>query len=276
MKGNMLRKTVTYILSALALLVFCGYLAVASLLSERGREKEVCRQISVRILDSAMNRFVSKEDIRDIITASEVNPIGRLRRDVRLKDIETLLENRSAIRRGEASLGLDGTLHVDITQRRPLVRIQTGQGAFYLDDTGYIFPWTSTFTSYVPVVSGHIPVRLEEGYRGVPEKSDRKWVSDMIVLARYLDRHPVWNSQIQQIYIEPNGDITFYTVVGDQKIIFGGIEDIDYKFAKLKAYYTEIVPAYGWEKYSTVNLKFSDQIVCSKRSAKDIRKSVDI
>ena len=224
----------------------------------------MCTDVSVRILDSAVNRFVSPGDIRSILTSSAVSPIGRPRDEINLHDIENLLNSRSAIRKSDASLANDGIL------------IQTGSGAFYIDDTGYIFPWVSTFTSYVPIVSGHIPVRLEEGYRGVPEETDRKWVGQIIGLALWLDRHPVWNSLIQQIYVEDNGDIVFYTSVGDQKIIFGAVEDIDYKFAKLNAYYRQIVPAYGWEKYSTVNLKFSDQIVCTARNKKDMIKSTSI
>ena len=267
----MLRKTVTYILVLTAFAVFCLYFAAARTLSGRGREKEVCTGISVRILDSAANRFVSEEDIRDIITSSGLNPIGMLRDKVSLNDIETLLENRSAIKRSEVSLNRNGLLTVDITQRRPLIRVQSSHGVFYIDDTGYIFPWINTFTSYVPVVSGHVPVKLEEGYRGTPEDQERKWVQDIIMLAEYIDRHPVWSSQIQQIYVEDNGDLVFYNVVGDQKIIFGPIDDIDCKFAKLKAYYTGIVPVYGWERYSEVNLKFTDQIVCSKRDMKETK-----
>lgn len=265
----MLRKILTYTAVISAALVFCGYFTAASVLSARGSREEMCTGIAVRILDSAANRFVSPAEIEGIVTSSELNPVGQLRSTADLCAIEDLLESRSAIKHCDACIGKDGILRVSITQRRPLIRIQTSNGAFYIDDTGYIFPWVSTFTSYVPVVSGHIPVKLEEGYRGVPEKSDRKWVSQMISLANYLDRHPVWNAQIQQIYIEPGGDMIFYTVVGDQKIIFGEIDDFDYKFAKLKAFYTGIVPVYGWERYSAVNLKFSDQIVCTRRHTHD-------
>ena len=229
----MLKKVVTYILLGLAVLVFCGYFAAASILARKGSREILCTDVSVRILDSAVNRFVSPDDIKDILTSSATSPLGRPRGEINLHDIETLLNSRSAIRKSDASMANDGILDISITQRRPVIRIQTGNGAFYIDDTGYIFPWVSTFTSYVPIVSGHIPVRLEEGYRG-------------------------------------------YTSVGDQKIIFGAIEDIDYKFAKLNAYYKQIVPAYGWEKYSAVNLKFSDQIVCTERNKKDIIKSTSI
>lgn len=272
----MLKKVITYCLAALAVLLFCGYFAAASFLSSKGRKTELCTGISVRILDSASNRFVSPSDIEEIISSSDVNPLGRPRQEARLTDIENLLESRSAIRHSDVSVSRDGILRVSITQRRPLLRVQTAKGAFYIDDTGYIFPWVSSFTSYVPVVSGHIPVNLEEGYRGVPEKEDRSWIEGMIKLAHYLDRHPVWNAQIQQIDVEENGDITFYTVVGDQKIIFGSTDDIDYKFAKLKTFYRQIVPVYGWERYSAVNLKFSDQIVCTLRDKKEIKKSIRI
>ena len=244
----MLKKVVTYILLGIAVLIFCGYFAAASILARKGAREVLCTDVSVRILDSAVNRFVSPDDIKDILTSSATSPLGRSRNEINLHDIETLLNSRSAISKSDASLANDGILDISITQRRPVIRIQTGSGAFYIDDTGYIFPWVSTFTSYVPIVSGHIPVRLEEGYRGVPEETDRKWV----------------------------GQIISYTSVGDQKIIFGAIEDIDYKFAKLNAYYKQIVPAYGWEKYSTVNLKFSDQIVCTERNKKDIIKSTSI
>lgn len=272
----MLKRIVTYVLLALAALIFCGYFTAASVLSRKGSMEETCTGISVRILDSAVNRFVSPENIEAIISSSKINPVGRLRKEARLNDIENLLESRSAIKRSDASLSKDGILRVSITQRRPVLRIQTGSEAYYIDDTGYIFPWVNTFTSYVPVVTGHIPVRLKEGYRGVPEGAEREWVDRIISLADYLDSHPVWNSQIQQIDIENNGDVVFYTAIGDQKIIFGAIDDIDYKFAKLKAYYDKIIPVHGWEKYSTVNLKFSDQIVCSLRDKKTARKSNSI
>ena len=272
----MLKKIVTYCLTALAAALFCGYFAVASILSDKGRKGELCTGISVTILDSASNRFVSPSEIEAIITSSPVNPIGKPREEAALNGIEELLESRSAIRQSDVSISRDGILKVEITQRRPLLRVQTASGAFYIDDTGYIFPWVSTFTSYVPVVSGHIPVKLEEGYRGIPDQEDRDWIEGMIELANYLDRHPVWTAQIQQIDVEENGDIAFFTVVGDQKIIFGGPENIDYKFAKLKTFYRQIVPVYGWSRYSAVNLKFSDQIICTLRDSKNNKKNIEI
>ncbi len=266
----MLRKIVTYILWTLTAALFGCYFYFASSVSEKGKKQESCIGIDVIILDSAVNNFITKADVADIITSSKINPMGKEREWVDLPEIEKLLENRSAIRKSDAYIGTDGILKVEVTQRRPLLRIQTEQGGFYIDDTQYIFPLVETFTSYVPIITGNIPVKLKEGFRGKVRNKDREWIEDIICLGEYLDKHSFWNNQIQQIHIEDNGDFTFYTAVGDQKIIFGKIENIDYKFAKLKTYYDRIVPIYGWERYDQVNLKFSDQIVCTKRKTNKI------
>lgn len=262
----MLKKVVTYCLAALAVMIFGAYLFAASQLSEAGGAQEMCTGISVTVLDSMTNRFVSKTEVAAIITGSEYNPVGKTREYTDLSEIEDLLEHRSAIRFAEAYIGKNGILNVEITQRRPLLRLQNSSGGFYIDDSGYIFPLVSSFASYVPVVTGHFPIKLQEGFRGNADFKSKKWIGEIMALAEYLDSHPFWNAQIQQIYIEENEDIVLHTVVGDQKILFGKPEDIEYKFAKLKTFYEEIVPVSGWEKYSAVNLKFSDQIVCTKRS----------
>ncbi len=261
----MLKKTVTIILWTLTAVIFGCYFYFAFGLSRSGKKQERCTGIKVTILDSAINNFITKSDVEAIIKSSDLNPIGAERRWVALDEIEMLLEHKSAIRKSDAYIGADGLLKVEVTQRRPVLRIQTANGGFYIDDTQYIFPLVESFTSYVPIITGNIPVKLKEGFRGEVSYADKEWIESIIRLGEYLDRHPLWNAQIQQIYVEDNGDFSFYTAVGDQKIIFGAIEDIDYKFAKLKTYYKQIVPVYGWERYDQVNLKFSDQIVCSLR-----------
>ena len=91
----MLKKVVTYILMGIAVLIFCGYFAAASILARKGAREVMCTDVSVRILDSAVNRFVSPGDIRSILTSSAVSPIGRPRDEINLHDIENLLNSHT-------------------------------------------------------------------------------------------------------------------------------------------------------------------------------------
>ena len=52
--------------------------------------------------------------------------------------------------------------------------------------------------------------------------------------------------------------------VGRHLILFGDMGDMESKFTKLKAFYAQGMKKAGWDKYSRINLKFKDQVVCEK------------
>ena len=264
----MFRKVVITVLWIVASLIFAAYFVFAEIERNKGVQGETCNSIECIVLDSIYNRFVSKEEVCSLIVNSGFNPIGKIYSEINLSDLEEMLSGKSAIKSGNLYLRRGGKLVVEITQRRPILRLETSNGGFYIDEQKYIFPLVRTFSSYVPIVTGDIPMRIEEGYRGYYYGENEVWLDQMCEFGHFITSTPLWNSQIQQIEIENNGDINLFTRVGDQKIVFGGLNNYKYKFAKLKGYYDKIVPIYGWERYSEVNLKFSNQIVCTQRNRK--------
>jgi cell division protein FtsQ len=48
--------------------------------------------------------------------------------------------------------------------------------------------------------------------------------------------------------------------------VFGDAKDFEEKFEKLKTFYTEgLNKTDGWNKYSTINIKYKNQVVCTKK-----------
>ena len=270
----MLRKITTYLFCAIATALFFLYLAYGYRLVKKKRGEELCTSIRVTVADSSVNRFISRSEIIKLIKSSEYNPLNKARKEIPLADIERLLMTKSAVRSSNVSIANDGVLRATVTQRRPILRIQNENNGFYIDNEGYIFPLVASYTSYVPVVTGHIPIEFNNNTRNTLGGAHDRWVKKIVTLGEYIDNDRLWNSMIQQIEIDKDGVVTLYTVLGDQKIIFGkikGIEEIDYKFAKLNTFYQEIAPTVGWDFYSEVNLSYSDQIVCRKRAIKKKR-----
>ena len=74
-----------------------------------------------------------------------------------------------------------------------------------------------------------------------------------------------WNDQIEQIYVNQNNDVELIPRVGEQVIMLGSFENFEEKLANLKLFYDQAVPKVGWDKYSIINLKYKDQIVCTKK-----------
>lgn len=258
----MFRKILTYLGYIILLAALGGYFFCALMLEKKGKAKEICRSVKVTLLDSAQNKFVTPQEVTDIIDGFTGKPVGKRNNEIDLNIIEELLNKRSAIKNAQVSLTKKGKMSINITQRRPVLRIQTPNGGFYVDETEYIFPLVETFTSYVPIVSGHIPLIINSQHRGKALEDDKNWISRILKMGYFLDKNPFWSAQIEQIYIDANGDILLFPRVGNHKIIFGDLNDIDEKFNKLYAFYKNVIPAEGWDKYGSVNLKYKNQIVC--------------
>lgn len=269
----MVKKILIYFATAVALCAMGAYFFFAQKLYSTNMPKQQCKSIEVTLLDSLQNRFVSKSEVVEIMDGYMGSSIGKRISEIDLNIIEKLLNQRSAIKVSQASITRDGELRIDITQRKPVLRIQTGNGGFYVDEEKYIFPLVPTFTSYVPIVSGNIPLAIDAQHRGQAHDDTGNWMEKIMLLGSFMSNDPFWNAQIEQIYIDSNGDVILSPRVGNHKIIFGDLKDITAKFNKLYTFYKNVVPAEGWDKYSTVNLKYKDQIVC-KLKKKNNKKSL--
>ena len=259
----MFKKILIYTGWSLLILILGAYFFCAEMLYRQNSKNEVCRSIKVTLLDSLENKFVAKSEVVDIIEDFTGTVIGKRIEEINLANIEKLLDKRSAIKESQVSIDRNGTLAVDITQRRPLLRIETANGGFYIDETAYIFPLVESFTSYVPIVTGHIPLMINQDHRGKALEDTQGWIEKIIELGLFLNENPFWDAMVEQIYIAANGDAILAPKVGDFEIVLGDINNLDSKFSRLLAFYKNIAPHEGWEKYKAVNLKCKDQIICT-------------
>ncbi len=264
----MFKKILIYLAVTLILGAIGAYFFFAQKLYSTNMPAALCREVNITLLDSAQNRFVTRNEILEIIEGFSGNSIGQPVEKINTHLIEKLLDQRSAIKESQASVTRDGRLQINITQRKPVLRIQNENGGFYVDETQYIFPLVPTFASYVPIVSGHIPFTLNSDHRGMALEDDGNWMEKILELGNYMSSDPFWSAQIEQIYVDTHGDIILIPRIGDHKIIFGDLSNINTKFNKLYTFYKNIVQAEGWEKYSSINLKYKDQIICKLNKKK--------
>lgn len=231
-----------------------GYFYAASTLHAAKKAGEKCKEIHVTLLDSALNKFVTKQEVLDLINRYDSHTIGRRIDSVNLYNLEKILNQRSVIKKSQVYISSDGRMSVDILQRKPIIRLETAGGGFYIDDTAYVFPLIQEYTSYVPVVSGHLPI-----------KPDGDWIKKVMELGKYLEANPFWNSQVEQIYFRENGDVVLSLKMSDQDIILGDLTSLSEKFDKLYSFYKCAPSGQGWNKYSEINLKYKKQIVCKRK-----------
>ena len=240
--------------------------AAAALLhaSSVGRVSKVCEGLKVEYADKY--RFVTQDDVKSYIEEYYGSYIGQRLDSVDLARIEKIIDDQSAVLKSQAYTTDDGFLNVKLTQREPYLRFQKGNDCgFYVDERGYIFPLQDNFTSHVPIIDGAIPVTYSQGYKGkavTPEEEE--WIDGIITMTGMISRNKIWRDGIVQIHVRDNGDLVLLPREGWERFIIGGSDRMDEKLALIGKYYEYIKPARDSAYYSTVNVKFKDQIICRK------------
>ena len=256
----MLNRTVRYIITIVTVVLVFGTAAVAVIAGRNSRKPLVCKSLDVVIVDSLENDFVNKADVKRFLDKEYGGYIGTVLDRIDLCRIETIIDGRSAVMKSQAFVTKDGTLHIKVTQRKPIVRFQKTDGGFYADAEGYVFPLQSSYASYVQIIDGDIPINMKSGHKGEIENPEEKiWFDKVMKLVNFIEDSP-WKERIVQIHVGNGGELTLIPREGEEKFIIGQPMNIEDKFARIEKYYTAIAPLE--RKYKTINHIFDGQIVC--------------
>lgn len=239
--------------------------AALGLVSEEQREM-ICNRIEVMIADSVSRQFVKREDIVRQVMGSGIPILGVPVNKLEIYRVEDLVSGNPFIRSAEVYKTIGGILTIQIRQREPIIRImKTNARDFYIDREGFIVPFNGVYPSYVLVANGAIPEPTGHpaGLYQVFEAGDR-W-NELYRLARFIEEDDLWKQQIEQIYVKQNGDMELVPRVGAHLILLGKPDKLEEKFNRLEILYGNGFGQSEWNKYEQINIKYDNQVICTKR-----------
>ena len=161
-----------------------------------------------------------------------------------------MLVKNSIIKSAQVYYSLDGYFHVDITQRKPVLRVLTGEG-FYVDEDGKYMPLSRKYTSRVVVATGEI---------------SKKFACEKLYpFVMMLREDDFWDALIEQIVVDRGEEIILIPKVGNFRIILGEVGNAEEKMEKLRLFLKDGIVRKGWNVYKEINLKFDNQVVCVRK-----------
>ena len=250
-----------------------SYFIIALSFVSTKRNETLCNKINVIIIDSLKNKFINKDDINILLLSSNKNILGSQLNIVNTKEIEALVKENTEIKNAEVFISNNGILNVEIDQRNPIMRIINKKGySYYIDNDGYIMFLSKKYTSHVLIANGNISEYFEIGKINRLECDSRNenqrknlLICDLFKLGKYINKNKFWNSQFEQIYVNKDGEFELIPRVGAHIISFGSIENYKMKLRNLKAFYLQGLNNIGWNNYDKINLKYKNQVICTKR-----------
>ena len=242
---------------------------VVVLLSFINVKKQTVKCTDVKILIPGADNFIEREEIDAILKEDQGILLGRNLENINIHKIEKKLQSNPYIGFAKVYVDMDGVLHIEVKQRQPILRILNDNGQdFYIDNDGLKMPISSNFTANVLVATGHIA----EVFGSRVDTLHTQLARDLYKTAQYIKKDTLWDSQIEQIVVDQKNDIELIPRVGNQRIVLGNADSLEKKMKNLLLFYKKAMPQVGWDTYKTINIKYTNQIVCEKRDSTGLGK----
>ncbi len=228
------------------------------------------KNLEITIDDSQNVSFVDENDITQTFTNKGIDIANEKYANINVNEYEKILDNDPSVLKSEVYKTIEGKIVIQIKQRTPIARIiNMKNDQYYLDNEGKLMPLSNKYTSRILVVNGGLFESFGKynAYNfSLTEKDDSVYkyfkLDEVYRIAKIIDEDEFLKAQIEQIYVDK--DFVLIPKVGNHTIILGDGNNLSEKFFKLKVFYKTELIKHGIDKYKTINLKYKNQLVCTK------------
>ena len=196
------------------------------------------------------NLFMSYEMVNKLLIQNGRSVKNKAKSLINLNTLEKQVLSHPMVESVTTFLTIDGELKTRIKQRTPIGRVHSGSRVYYMDCLGEEMPLSENYSARVPLVTGV--------FRGDS-------VADIFALLSFIRADEFLNKQIVGVRKEKDKEYKLMTRVGLHEIELGTVENMHLKFKKLKAFYNFAIAEGSINKYKKINLKYNNQVVCTKK-----------
>lgn len=193
--------------------------------------------------------FITHETVNKLLIENKKDASSIRKVTLDLNDLENTINQHDMVEKAEVFVSVDGHLKAVVKQKTPVARIFEGNGSYYIDYKGTKMPLSAIHTARVPLVSG-----------GINDKNRE----DLNELFRMIHDDEFLKKNIIGIQVLPSGSLKMKNRNFDYDIDFGKTINMEKKFRNYKAFFQKAVQDSSIHGYQLINLKFTQQVVCTK------------
>jgi len=215
--------------------------------SQRNNDRKLS-DLTVKFIGND-NLYITQETVNKLLIQNKESITSVPKEILDLNGLESVLNSNSMIKSAEVYVTVNGEVKAEVEQRKPIARVNTNV-SYYIDDQGLYMPLSSNHSARVPLVTGFV---------------DKNQLENVFIIADKIHNDAFLKKHIVEIHQNEDKSINLKTRVLDFEIALGQIEHLDKKINNLKAFYQKAKKDKALINYSKVNLKFDNQVVCTKK-----------
>ena len=221
---------------------------------------EICSKVEVEVINADSTSFVTPQGVLNDLREQGVKLKGKYMGEIDASSIEEALRQSPYLENADCVKCQDGRVLIRVSQLVPVLRVFDGDASYYVNRAGKRMGATSYYHCDVPVVQGHFT---------------RKYpVTRLLPLIDYIEKDSLLHSLVTMYQVRDTNNIIIVPNFSGHVVNIGNADGFENKFAKLKLFYSEVLPKKGWNTYDTISVKWNHQIVATKR-VKAVRQIFD-
>ena len=195
------------------------------------------------------NLFITHENVSKLLIQNQEGLKNKHKEIIDLSLLEAALNSNEMIKKAQVHMSIDGTLSAEIEQKRPIARVHTN-ASYYIDDEGSFMPLSKNYSARVPLVTGTI-------YKNKLET--------VFEIAKTIDEDDFLKKHVIEIHQNDDRSIELKLRLYDFNIQLGDLNQLKKKINNFKAFYQKAIKDKTINTYSSVNLRFDNQVICTKK-----------
>ena len=195
------------------------------------------------------NNFLTHEMVNKLLIQNNETVKNQAKSVINLYGLENQVIQNPYVKKASVFLTIEGELKTVIKQRTPVARIIVNNNSYYIDKQGIKIPLSDNYSARVMLVSG--------------VTKDRE-VKAILPLINSILEDDFLQKEVVGISKSDADEYEFSMRSGKYKIDFGKLIDVEIKFKKLKAFYNKTFEDMTIQNYKTINVKYHNQVVCTK------------
>lgn len=247
------------ILSVLAFAIYALHL----------NDETTCNTLEIELQNKNIYlQLTSEIELRTELLQNHLPIEGQKIKNLNLKQIEKNIGQISYLQDFNAYFNINGNVTITASPRKAIVRVYNKAGQhFYLGSDTVVMPLSPHHSLRLLLANGALPklpnAHFTRSWNDAPNLPDI--YKKIFTLAAKIQNDEFLNALIDQIYVKPDLEFELIPKAGVGLIEFGNIENADDKLKRLKNFYIKGNEKINWNIYKSINLKYENQVVCTKK-----------
>ena len=211
-----------------------------------------CTAIEYIIEDRADRLYLTENELTAMLMNADIYPVGRPQSRISLHRIEQLVAHHPMIRTAECYITPRHVVKVRLTQRVPVLRVQTPAETYFIDSDRKHMQVRASVRDHVLLVTGTVGMQLASGV-----------LADFAI---WLQDEEYWNERIHHINVQSPMMMYIYLKeeggrMNEQRIVLGSMKNYESKLNKLRVFLQNIPQEIKDKNYTELDLRFHGQVI---------------